>query len=148
MLNTLDPVLPAMLERRRGQIALMSSLAAAAPLADMPAYSASKAAIRAYGTSLRRWLGPRGLAVSVVCPGFVTSAMSARHRGYKPFEVPMDRAAARILRGLARREAYITFPWPLTLLTWLGNRLPPALSDRAVAGFAAEIEPDSRLGPP
>jgi NAD(P)-dependent dehydrogenase (short-subunit alcohol dehydrogenase family) len=108
----------------------------------MPAYSASKAAIRAYGTSLRRWLGPRGIAVSVIVPGFVTSPMSRRHRGRKPFEWPVDRAARRIARGLARREAIIAFPWPLVLLTWLGNRLPPGLGDRAMGLFAAEIEPD------
>lgn len=140
MLNTLDPVLPAMLARGHGQIALMSSLAASAPLADMPAYSASKAAIRAYGTSLRRWLTPRGIAVSVICPGFVETAMSARHRGFKPFLVSRDRAAARILRGLKHDEANIAFPWPLVLLTWLGNRLPPRLSDRAMQPFAAQIE--------
>jgi short-subunit dehydrogenase len=145
MLNTLDPLLPSMLARGEGQIALMSSLAAMAPLADMPSYSASKAAIRAYGTSLRRWLRPRGVAVSVICPGFVTSPMSARHKGFKPFEIPSDRAATRILRGLARREAYITFPWQLALLTWLGERLPPPLADRVMRGFAADIVPDRDL---
>lgn len=142
MLNTIEPLLPGMLARGGGQIALMSSLAGSAPLADMPAYSASKAAIRAYGTSLRRWLKPQGISVSVITPGFVTTAMSARHRGYKPFEVPLDRAATRILSGLASRDAYVTFPWPLALLTWLGNRLPVQLSDSAMTRFAADIEPD------
>ena len=147
MLNTLDPLLPGMIARGAGQIALMSSLAGSSPLADMPAYSASKAAIRAYGTSLRRWLKPHGIGVSVICPGFVTTAMSARHRGYKPFEVPLDRATTRILAGLAAREAYVTFPWPLALLVWLGNRLPARLSDRAMTRFAAviEAEGDARM---
>lgn len=144
MLNTVEPLLPAMAARGRGQIALMSSMAALRPLPDMPAYSASKAAVRAWGTSLRGWLRPRGVAVTVICPGFVTSPMSARHRGAKPFEIDADRAAAIILRGLARRRAYVTFPWPLALLTWLDNRLPPALSDWFLRGFAAEILPDDR----
>jgi short-subunit dehydrogenase len=142
MLNTLAPLLPGMIARGAGQIALMSSLAGSSPLADMPAYSASKAAIRAYGTSLRRWLKPQGISVSVICPGFVTTSMSARHRGYKPFEVPLDRSARRILKGLASREAYVTFPWQLALLVWLGNRLPSHLEDSAMTRFAAEIEPD------
>ena len=41
-LNTVLPLVPAMVARRRGQIALMSSLAAYAPLADAPGYSASE----------------------------------------------------------------------------------------------------------
>lgn len=142
MLNTVEPLIPAMIARGRGRIALMSSLAALRPLPDMPAYSASKAAVRAYGTSLRGWLGPQGVGVSVICPGFVTSPMSARHRGFKPFEIPADRAAAIIARGLARGRVHVTFPWPLAALTWLDARLPAAVSDWFARGFAAEIEPE------
>lgn len=141
VLNTVEPVLPVLRRQRRGQIALMSSIAALRPLPDMAGYSASKAAIRAYGIALRGAMRRRGVGVSVICPGFVTSPMSARHRGFKPFTVPADRAAARILRGLARGAPFITFPWPLALLTWLDNRLPAGLTDRAVAGFATRIDP-------
>lgn len=141
-IDTVDALLPAMLARGQGQIALMGSMAALRPLPDMPAYSASKAGLRAWGISLRGWLAPRGIAVTVICPGFVTSAMSARHRGFKPFEISATRAAATIRRGLARRRPFVTFPWPLALLTWLDNRLPTRLSDWFVDGFAAEIRPD------
>jgi short-subunit dehydrogenase len=144
MLNTVEPLLPAFLERGRGRIALMSSMAASRPLADMPSYSASKAAVRAYGEALRGWLGPRGIAVTVICPGFVTSPMSARHRGFKPFEISAERAADIIARGVVRRAAFVTFPWPLALLCWLDRRLPPKLADRLAAGFNAEIDPDPR----
>jgi short-subunit dehydrogenase len=140
--NTVEPLAGPMAARGRGQIALMSSVAALRPLADMPAYSASKAAVRAWGVSLRGALGPRGVAVTVICPGFVTSPMSARHRGFKPFEISADRAARLIERGLARPAAFVSFPWPLVLLSWLDNRLPPALSDRLARGFAARIEPE------
>ena len=141
-IDTVDALLPAMLARGRGQIALMGSMAALRPLPDMPAYSASKAGLRAWGISLRGWLAPRGIAVTVICPGFVTSAMSARHRGFKPFEISAVRAAVTIRRGLVLRRAFVTFPWPLALLTWLDNRLPPRLSDWFVRGFAAEIQAD------
>lgn len=141
ILNTVEPALPVLCRQRRGQVALMSSIAALRPLPDMAGYSASKAAIRAYGIALRGTMRRRGVGVSVICPGFVTSPMSARHRGFKPFTVPADRAAARILRGLDRGAPFITFPWPLALLTWLDNRLPAGLTDRAVAGFATRIDP-------
>ena len=146
VVNTVEPLLPAFLARGRGSLALMSSMAARRPLPDMPSYSASKAAVRAYGESLRGWLGPRGIAVTVLCPGFVTSPMSARHRGFKPFEIDADRAADIMARGIARRAAFVTFPWPLALLCWLDRRLPPKLADRLAGGFAAEITPDGETG--
>src|SRR3954452_6682655 len=51
-LNVALPALTAMLARGRGQIALISSLAAFAPLPDAPAYSGAKAAILAHGLAL------------------------------------------------------------------------------------------------
>ena len=81
----------------------------------------------------------------MICPGFVTSPMSARHKGFKPFEMSAERAAEIIVRGLERRAAFVTFPWPLALLCWLDRRLPPKLADRLAAGFAAEIEPEESV---
>ncbi|MEM6933628.1 MAG: SDR family NAD(P)-dependent oxidoreductase [Pseudomonadota bacterium] len=141
-LNTIEPLLPGMIDRRAGMIALMSSLAAHAPLPDMPSYSASKAAVRAYGFALRAALREKGVGVSVVCPGFVESPMTARHHGFKPFQISATRAADITVRGLERGKGEIAFPWPLVALTWLSNRLPPAMADRALQGFRAEIEPE------
>jgi NAD(P)-dependent dehydrogenase (short-subunit alcohol dehydrogenase family) len=42
-----------------------------------PAYGASKAGLIAFGQSLARALGPRGIAVSAVAPGFVETEMAA-----------------------------------------------------------------------
>jgi hypothetical protein len=70
--------------------------------------------------------------------------MSARHRGFKPFEISAERAARIIVRGLDRRRAHIAFPWPLALSTWLDGHLPPRLSDWFARAFRAEIVPDDR----
>ncbi len=141
-INTVEAVLPSLLERGAGHIALVSSMAALHPHGDMPSYSASKAGLRAWGTSIRQWLRPRGIAVSIICPGFVTSPMSARHSGFKPFEISAEDAARRIVRGLVKQRPLITFPWPLAALVWIGQRLPPRLSDLAARGFRATIRPD------
>ena len=141
-LNTIEPLLPTMIRRGSGHIVLMSSLAALRPLPDMPSYSASKAAIRAYGISLRGWLEPRGVRVTVVSPGFVTSRMSKRHHGFKAFEVSAEHAARIIRRGLERNRALITFPWQLAFGIWLGDWLPPRISDIFARRFPAEIEPE------
>ncbi|MDH4383722.1 MAG: SDR family NAD(P)-dependent oxidoreductase, partial [Gammaproteobacteria bacterium] len=63
VMATVDAVLPAMRRRGAGQIALFSSLAAYHGLALTPSYSASKAAIKAYGEALRGLLAPSGIAV-------------------------------------------------------------------------------------
>lgn len=141
--HTVEPLMPAMIARGTGRIALTASLAGLRPLPDMPAYSASKAALRAWGTSLRGALAPKGVGVTVISPGFITTPMAQRHRGYKPFEMDAGRAARIIRRGLERGRPLITFPLPLAVLVWLGNRLPPGLSDLAIRGFGAEILPES-----
>ena len=91
--NTLHPVIPAMRQRRRGQLALMSSLAALRGLPYSPAYCASKAALKAYGEALRAWLHSEGIEVTVVLPGFVDTALAGHVAGPKPFQMTAKRAA-------------------------------------------------------
>ncbi|MEO3433539.1 SDR family NAD(P)-dependent oxidoreductase [Inquilinus sp. CAU 1745] len=133
VLNTVHPLIERMAARRRGQIALMSSLAAFRGFPSTPAYCASKAAVRIYGESLRGALKPRGVQVSVICPGFVRSRMTS----VNPFRMPllMDAAkAARIIRrGLARDRARIAFPFPIYFGVWMVGALPPSLTDRLLA---------------
>ncbi len=109
-LATVAGVLPEMRRRGSGQIALMSSLAAYVALPRTPAYSASKAALRAYGEALRLWLAPQGIAVNIVLPGFVQTQMTAQISGPKPFLMSAERAARIIRRGLERNRARIAFP--------------------------------------
>jgi len=107
VVNTILPILPAMAGRRRGQIALMSSLAGFYGLPSAPAYCASKAAVRVWGEALRGRLGRHGVAVSVICPGFVRTPMTAGNRFPMPLITTPERAAAIIGRGLVRRRARI-----------------------------------------
>ncbi|MBT5413183.1 MAG: SDR family NAD(P)-dependent oxidoreductase, partial [Rhodospirillaceae bacterium] len=92
---------------RRGQIALMSSLAAFRGFPGAPAYCASKAAVRVWGEALRGSLRTEGIAVSVICPGFVESPMTAVNDFPMPFLMPADWAARIVRRGLARDRARI-----------------------------------------
>lgn len=121
-------ILPSMRERGQGQIALISSLAGYFGLPHTPAYCASKAGLKAYGESLRGWLGPEGIRVNVVMPGFVVSDMGNAMPGPKPFRWPPERAARAIVHGLARDKARISFPFPLNLGTWFLGVLPPQVS--------------------
>jgi short-subunit dehydrogenase len=129
VLAAVAALLPAMRQRRSGQIALVSSLAAYHGMPITPAYGASKAALKNYGEALRGWLAPQGIGVNVVLPGFVKSAMSDRFPGPKPFMMSAEQAARIIRRGLDRNRARIAFPWLLDLGMRCLVLLPPALSD-------------------
>ena len=131
VLNTVYPAMERMVERGRGQIAFMSSLAGYRGFPDAPAYSASKAAVKALAEAWRGALAPRGIRVSVICPGFIETPMTAHNKFRMPFLMTADRAAGIIARGLDRDRARISFPWPMTLGSWLVAAVP-ALGDRVL----------------
>jgi short-subunit dehydrogenase len=129
VLNTVQAAVARMLPRRRGQIAVMASLAAFRGYPGAAAYCASKAAVRTFGEALRAELAPAGIRVAVICPGFVATPMTASSRNPMPFIMSADRAAAIIRRGLARDRGRIAFPLPLYALTWLFAALPDGAAD-------------------
>lgn len=135
VLNTVLPVLPAMRARARGQIAIMASLAGFRGFPGAPAYCASKAAVKSWGESLRGWLAAEGVAVSVICPGYVRTPMTAVNRFPMPFLMDAPRAAAIIRQGLAHNKGRIAFPWPMALGAWLIGAMPDALADRLTRGL-------------
>lgn len=123
-----DGALPALRKRGGGQLAIVSSLAAYYGLPATPTYCATKAGLKAYGTSLRGWLRSEHIRVSVILPGYVSSPMCAAMPGPKPFLWPPERAARRIRRGLALDRARISFPFPLNLGIWGLSLLPACLA--------------------
>ncbi|MEX1107317.1 MAG: SDR family NAD(P)-dependent oxidoreductase [Dongiaceae bacterium] len=129
VVNTVQPTIEAMLPRGHGQIAIMSSLAALRGFPGAPTYCASKAAVKIWGEALRGALHDRGIAVSVICPGFIKTAMSAQNDFRMPLLMPAEKAADIIQRGLARNRARIAFPWRLYAAVSLVASLPPWLID-------------------
>jgi short-subunit dehydrogenase len=127
VLNVVHPLLPRMTSRGDGQIGIVGSLAGFLPLPDAPSYCASKTAVLAYGLALRGFLRERGIRISVICPGYVTTPMTRGESGWRPFEMSAGRAAELICRGLARDRPIIAFPFPLALLSRIGGMLPDGL---------------------
>lgn len=128
--NTVNPLLPRMAARRRGQVAVISSVAGYRGLPSAVAYSSAKAAVKSFGEGLRGMMRPHGIDVSVVNPGFVKSRMTARNRFRMPFLMDAPEAAAIICAGLARNRGRITFPWPMAITAWFMTALPDRLADR------------------
>jgi len=70
-------LLPAMTERGRGRVVLISSDGARAGSTGESVYAATKAALFGFGKSLARETARHGVTVNVVCPGPVRSPMLA-----------------------------------------------------------------------
>ena len=120
--------LPGMRKRGRGQVVLISSLAAYFGLPLTPAYSASKAGLKAYGEGLRGWLAPEGVGVTVIMPGYVKSEMCDAMPGPKTLVWSPDKAAKVMKQGIDKNKARITFPFFVSCETWLLAVLPASWS--------------------
>jgi len=71
-------VLPTMLERRQGQIVVVTSLLGKFGVKRRSSYSASKHALHGYFDSLRCELLHSNVGVTLVCPGWVDTELEAR----------------------------------------------------------------------
>ncbi|MBC8739248.1 SDR family NAD(P)-dependent oxidoreductase [Paraburkholderia sp. UCT31] len=130
------PVIARMRARKHGHVTLICSLAALRGMAISPAYCASKAAIKAYGDSVRPILSRDGVRMSIVLPGFVKTAMSDVFPGDKPFLWSADKAAQHIQRKLAAGRAEIAFPSLLAFGMRLLPLLPAVLADAILGGLS------------
>jgi short-subunit dehydrogenase len=135
VLNTIQPLIPAMMKRKRGQIAIVSSIAGFIPLPDTPSYCASKSAVLTYGLALRAALLPHGISVSVICPGYILTPMIQREFGAKPFAMTPEKAVDIICHGLDRGRATIAFPFFFALVTRIGGLLPDGLRRWTIRPF-------------
>ncbi|MBB5497985.1 NAD(P)-dependent dehydrogenase (short-subunit alcohol dehydrogenase family) [Paraburkholderia sp. MM5384-R2] len=137
-LHAVLPSIERMRNRRRGQIAIVSSLAGLRGMAISPAYCVSKAALVAYCDSVRPVLARDHIGISVVMPGFVRTGMSDVFPGNKPFIWSAEKAALFIKKRLTRRRVEIAFPFGLTLGLKLLRLLPAAVGD-AILGLLFQI---------
>jgi NAD(P)-dependent dehydrogenase (short-subunit alcohol dehydrogenase family) len=145
VLHTVKAALPE-LEKTKGRLALIGSVSGHVTVPGTAAYSMSKYAIRSLADALFHELRPKGVAVTLVSPGFVESDFrqvdnQGRHHPdsrdpYPPWLVmPKETAARKIARALAgrRREIILTghgklavfvhrhFPWAMSLFfRWTG----------------------------
>jgi short-subunit dehydrogenase len=129
VLNSILPLIPCFKEEKRGQIAIMSSLAGFRGLPSCPAYSASKAAVKAYGEALRGLLAKDNIAVNVITPGYIKTPLTDANKFPMPFIMPSQQAAKIIIRGLERNLPRIAFPLALYFVVWFLSCLSPRLTD-------------------
>ena len=147
VLNTVLPAVAAMTARGQGQIAVMSSIAGFLGLPNAPAYCASKAAVKTLGEGMRGPIAAAGVAVTVICPGYVKTPMTDANDFTMPFLMSVERAAGLIAAGLAANKARIAFPWPMVAAVRLLALLPPDMLAWLMARLPAKSELTEAAGP-
>ena len=122
--HTLEAVLPQMLAEGRGRVVGTASVAGYRGLPGSEAYGAGKAALLNLLEALRGSVGPRGVVVQTVSPGFVRTPMTDRNRFPMPFLIEPEAAARTIADGIARDKAEIVFPLPMAVTMKLARLVP------------------------
>lgn len=114
--NGLEALLPGMLARGSGRIALVGSVAGYTGLPTAAAYGASKAALINMAEALRPELAAAGVTLQIVNPGFVRTPLTDRNSFPMPFLMEPDAAADAFWQGLQTDRFEIVFP---RRLAWL-----------------------------
>jgi short-subunit dehydrogenase len=106
----------------------------------MAVYYASKAYVLSFSEALRGELGPRGVRVTVICPGPVPSGFQAR-AGVKPgfdsaiLNVSPEDVARDGYRGLMADRRAVLPGLGIKIVPFLLRLFPRGFVLRAVAGF-------------
>jgi NAD(P)-dependent dehydrogenase (short-subunit alcohol dehydrogenase family) len=111
--NSIGAVLPGMIERKRGHLVGISSIASYRGLPRLLAYSASKAGVNALMEGLRVELTPLGIHTTIVCPGWVRTPLTEQIEGELEHLVEVDAAAVEIAYAIRHRLWHYTFPRPM-----------------------------------
>ena len=127
-------LLPAMLERRRGHIVMVASVAGHVGVRDEALYAATKAAMLNFSESLRYEVRAAGVRVTTVSPGVVDTEFFERRgspfRRRRPRPIPPERLARAIVRAIQRERDEVVVPGWLRLPIWL-HGVWPGLYPRA-----------------
>ena len=121
--NSIGAVLPGMVERRRGHIVGISSIASYRGLPRMLAYCASKAGVNAIMDGLRVELKPIGIHVTTICPGWIRTPLTDKLEGKLEHILDVEQAVEEIAYAIRRKLLFYTFPRPMRwklgfLRTW------------------------------
>jgi short-subunit dehydrogenase len=127
-------VLPGMIERRRGHILNISSLAGKTALPYNTVYTSTKHALVGFSWSLREEVKPFGIGVSVVCPSFVAeTGMFANSPHYQDAPwiarpVSPDKVGAASIKAIESDKAEILVAKGLGKMVDVFHALSPAFT--------------------
>lgn len=133
--NSVAAVLPPMLEKKSGQLVAISSLAGIRGLPKSAAYSASKAGMTAFFESVRLDVQNKGVAVTIIQPGFIRTPLTSGRANKMPFLMELEDSVPLFLDTIENQKKFAAFPWQLAAFVRLGRFFPAWLYDK-IAGRA------------
>ncbi len=136
-INCMGPIVPAMVARRAGHIAITGSLTGFVGLPTAASYGATKAALNSMAQSFKPDFERYGITMTIINPGFVKTPLTDKNRFPMPFLMEVDDAVEIIMQGLARKRFAINFPWQMTA----GVKLLAALPDWAKFAITRRMLP-------
>ena len=126
--HCLEAVLPGMIARRGGRVAVVASLAGYRGLPTSAAYGMTKAGLINMAEALKPELDGYGVRMQVVNPGFVRTPLTDKNPFPMPFLMELEDAAAALYRGLQSERFEIVFPWRFAALLKILRLLPASLA--------------------
>lgn len=138
-------VLPGMLQRGRGHIVNVASVAGKTAVPFNSLYSSSKHALVGFSWSLREEVRSKGVSVSVLCPGYVSEVgmFADWSRGRKPpgvsSTVGPEKVAAGLIRAIEKDRAEVVVAGGLLKGVDVLHAISPALTTaigRRTGGYA------------
>jgi short-subunit dehydrogenase len=148
LIDLTQRVLPGMVQRRRGHIINMASVASWVSTPPLTMYSATKHAVQGFSDGLRRELLGRGVAVTTINPGPVATRFTARAEQDVPTDqmgdqrmpgVPASMVADEVVRAIEANglPPYDVVPVPRTLAPSQFASLPGASAMLDAASMVA-----------
>lgn len=143
-------VLPGMLERRRGHLVMIASVAGRAPCPGAVTYSATKAAVLGLTDSLREELRGSGVTATAILPSMIATELTA---GMQPTPlVPPaqpEQVAEAVVSSILRPRAEITVPRTVGMIlraqAIAGRRARDAFNrSLGVHRLALDVDDDAR----
>lgn len=122
--HCLEPVLKAFLERGKGHVAIVASVAGFRGLPKSVSYGPTKAALINMAEALYAELKPKGIKVQVINPGFIKTPLTDKNDFKMPMLMPVEDAAKALIKGLDSNAFEIIFPWPFVVIAKIIGMLP------------------------
>ena len=152
--NTVRATLPAVTDRR-GYVLVVSSMSAYAAAPGMASYTASKAAVENFATTLRLEVAGRGVDVGSAHMSWIDTPLVRDTKGDMPAfndllatlpgplrkTTSVDKCATAFVRGIEKRKRRVNCPRWVGVLRWSKPALSTSAAEKRIVRQAAELMP-------
>ncbi|MCX2717053.1 SDR family NAD(P)-dependent oxidoreductase [Helicobacter sp. MIT 21-1697] len=108
-------------DKKKGQMVLVSSIAALLALPNAPSYSASKSFVKSLGESLS--VAQKEVCITTICPGFIKTPLTDYIHPSIP-QMSVEKAAKKMYIAIKKGKRFYAFPYSLVYAARFYNILP------------------------